>query len=92
MANLKSAKKEIRKTKTRTKRNFKVKRAIKTLQKDIETLIKEGKEKEAEKMLTTAYKKIDKAAKTNVIHQNTAARYKSQLAKKVHSKDTKKKK
>ena len=35
----------------------------------------------AAELVNLAYKKIDKAAKTNLIHKNAAARYKSNLAK-----------
>lgn len=40
----------------------------------------------AEAALPNAMKRIDKAAKTNVIHDNTAARKKAQLAKVVAAK------
>ena len=59
--------------------------------KEVEKLVLEGKKEEAEKKLSLATKKIDKAAKANVIHKNTAARYKSRLAKKVNNTDTSKK-
>jgi small subunit ribosomal protein S20 len=96
MANIKSAKKAIRQTKKRTLRNAKVKREMKTLIKEVRNLAESGKKKEAEEKFVLATKKIDKAAKVHVIHKNTAARYKSRLAKRINkaeeTKTTKKKK
>jgi small subunit ribosomal protein S20 len=47
--------------------------------KDLKKLIKEGKIKEAEKMLPTVYKAIDKAVKIKFIKKNAGARYKSRI-------------
>lgn len=47
--------------------------------KDIRNLITAGKTAEAEAMLPTVYKAIDKAAKRGIIKDNTAARKKSRL-------------
>ncbi len=47
--------------------------------KKMRKLIAAGKPAEAEAMLPTAYKAIDKAAKRGVIKDNTAARKKSRL-------------
>lgn len=64
------------------KRVFNVRRkntmneAVKGLQKQLTT----GNAAEAEKMLSDAYKAIDKAAKRGVIKKNTAARKKSRLS------------
>ena len=49
--------------------------AVKTLKK----LIKEGKIKEAEKLLPTVYKAIDKEVKIKFIKKNAGARYKSRI-------------
>jgi small subunit ribosomal protein S20 len=43
---------------------------------------------EVTQSLSSFYKAVDKAAKTNVIHKNAAARYKSRLTKLVNSKLT----
>jgi small subunit ribosomal protein S20 len=48
--------------------------------KKLRKLALEGKKEDAEKMLSTAYKAIDKAAKRGVIKKNTAARKKSRLS------------
>lgn len=85
MANLKSSKKAVRQTKRRTLRNAKVKTEIRRLMKEIRELCAGGKKAEAEELFVTATKKIDKAAKVNVIHKNTASRYKSRLAKRINA-------
>lgn len=41
----------------------------------------EGKKNDSADMLKTVYKKLDKAAKRNVIHKKTAARRKARFAK-----------
>ena len=84
MANLKSAQKEIRKTKTRTVRNLNIKRKMKALKKEIIELAEAGKQKEAQEKFVLVTKQIDKAAKRNIIHKNAASRYKSRLAKLVN--------
>ena len=53
--------------------------------KQVNKFIEEGKKKEAEKAFQLATKTIDKAAKTHLVHKNTAARYKSRLAKKLNN-------
>lgn len=56
---------------------------MRMLIKQTRKLIKEGKKPEALKMLSQAYKAIDKAAKRGVIKKNTASRNKSRLTKAV---------
>jgi small subunit ribosomal protein S20 len=90
MANLKSAKKMVRKIKKRTARNSKKRRELRSIIKEVRELSEAGKKAEAEKKFIVATKKIDKAAKVNLIHRNTAARYKSRLAKRVNTSETKK--
>jgi len=77
----KSAKKALRQAKRRTIRNLKRKEAYKEIIKKIKKLKISGKIDEALKILPSAYKAIDKAAKTGVIKKNTASRKKSLLAK-----------
>ena len=79
----KSAKKALRQSKKRQTRNIRQKKAFRDIVKNIRKLALENKKKEAEKLLPQAYKAIDKAAKTNVIKKNTAARKKSRLTKLV---------
>lgn len=81
MANTSSAKKAIRSSARKNVINLRVKRSYKEAKKDLEKSITE--KGDSKKLLAVVYKKIDKAAKLNVIHKNTASRYKSRLAKLV---------
>lgn len=56
-------------------------RAYKDAARKFKKLSAEKKPEEARNQLTLVYKALDKAAKTNVIHRNKAARLKSHLAK-----------
>jgi len=47
---------------------------------EISSLVKEGKTKEAKEMLPTVYKAIDKALKRGVLKPNTASRKKSLMS------------
>ncbi len=51
------------------------------MSRNVKKLIAEGKSKEAEKLVSTAYAIYDKAAKSGYIKKNTAARKKSRLVK-----------
>lgn len=68
---IKSAKKALRQTKTRTVRNQKVKNNLKAA---FKTANKEN--------LSDVFSTIDKAVKVGMVHQNRAARLKSRLSKK----------
>lgn len=70
----------MRASKNKAAYNAKRKDAISDTVKKIKKLVLEKKVKEAEALLTVAYKAIDKAAKTHLIHDNTAARKKSRIA------------
>lgn len=85
MANIASALKHIRATKSRTRRNLSKKRSYKSAKKMVMDAVKAGDKKEAEKVLPEAYKAIDKAAKANVIHKKTASRFKSRLTNQIKS-------
>lgn len=80
----KAAKKAIRQTKKRTKRNNIVREKIKNFTKKVRELVKENKIAEAEKALNQAYKILDKATKKNIIKKNTASRKKSRLKRSVN--------
>lgn len=87
MANNKSAKKRILITKRNRLQNRFYKTSVRTLTKmflsSLETykVDKTPENKEAaQKLLNSVYSLIDKGAKRNVFHKNTAARKKSQLA------------
>ena len=75
MANIRSSKKDIRRTEKRTLANQGVKSRVRTLRKKVLTAI--------EASLSEFSSAADKAAKTKVIHANTSARYKSRLAKQI---------
>jgi len=70
----KQAIKKVRQDRHKTIINLKVKRAYRQA-----VLI--FRKKPTEASLKTVYKLVDKAAKTNVIHKNKAARIKSRLSK-----------
>lgn len=57
---------------------------MKKLTKQVRSLVNEGKQQQAKELLPEVYKAIDKAAKTNVIKENAAARKKSKLARYVN--------
>lgn len=75
----KSAKKALRQSSRRAKKNLKRKEAYKNTLKQIKKLVAANKIGEAEKLVPEAYKALDKAAKTGVIKPNAAARRKSRL-------------
>ncbi len=81
MAITSSAKKAIRVAARRSVFNARRMDAVRTVTKDVKKLVGGGKLSEAKALLSKAYAAIDKAAKMNTFHKNTAARKKSQLAK-----------
>lgn len=84
MANTTSAKKAIRVSERRSVINLRLKRALKSSVKDVKKAILKGEKDNFDSLLKQAYKSIDKAAKKDLIHKNTAARYKSNIAKAVN--------
>ena len=74
-----SAKKAIRSSLRKKGYNDRSRRAMKEVIKKIQNVAKTDK-KEAVKMLSGAFAIIDKAAKSNVIKKNNAARKKSRLS------------
>jgi small subunit ribosomal protein S20 len=76
-----SAKKAMRQAKTRNAQNTKRKDAYKKLLSRCRKLISEKKTDDAKKMLSDIYQALDKAAKTNAIAKNKAARIKSRITK-----------
>jgi small subunit ribosomal protein S20 len=79
---IKSAKKAVRGSLKKKAFNDRRKRVMKEVIKKIEKTVKTDK-KEAEKMLSSAYQAIDKAAKKGVIKKNNAARKKARLTRLV---------
>jgi small subunit ribosomal protein S20 len=82
----KSAKKALRQSLKRRKRNLKKKEKIKALIKKVKRFLAENKIKEAKEILPQIYKALDKAAKTGLIKKNTASRKKSRITKLINSK------
>jgi small subunit ribosomal protein S20 len=92
MANTKSAKKQVRAQARKKSYNLKVKTAFRSTRKELKNSIAKGKTENSAETMKTLYKKLDKAAKNNAIHKNTAARYKSKAAKKLNKAASPKKK
>lgn len=83
MAIIKSAKRNIRSSARKAVYNSRRNKAMKEAIKEVKTLVATKDKKAVTEMLSKAYKAIDKAAKTNLIKKNAAARKKSRLAKSV---------
>ena len=77
----KAAKKALRQSIKRRKRNLFYKNKIKDLIKKVRSLVAENKTAEAKTLLPQVYKALDKAAKTGLIKKNEASRKKSRIAK-----------
>lgn len=87
MANTSSAKKAIRVSKRKSVINLRTKRAYKQATKNVlKAVAGKGKKQDPKDLLSSAFQTIDKAAKRNIIHKNTASRYKSRLAKAASAK------
>ena len=85
MPNIKSAKKRVKIIEKKTLRNNMIKSAYKTAIKNFEAALESGKLEEAKTLFSEATKKIDQACTKGVIVKNTAARKKSNLAKKLNA-------
>ncbi|MDP3015386.1 MAG: 30S ribosomal protein S20 [bacterium] len=78
---IKSAKKALRQNISRRKRNLKKKAELKKVIKEYKKLIIAKDKEKANEYLSQVYKKLDKAARVNLIKKNKAARLKSGLSK-----------
>lgn len=85
MANIKSAKKRILVTETKTARNKAIKSKVKTSIKKVEAAVAEKNVEAAQAALVNAVSDINKAASKGIYHKNNAARKVSHLAKVVNS-------
>ncbi len=81
MPNIKSAKKRVKVTKTKTLQNKMFKSAMKTSVKKYKAAIAEGNKELAEKTYLEAVGMVDRAVSKGILHQNNAARKKSQYTK-----------
>lgn len=75
-----SAKKALRASKHKRVFNIRHRDEVSSVTKEIKALVLKGNKSEAMKLLPKAYQEIDKAAKTNLIKPNAAARKKSRLS------------
>ena len=85
MPNIKSAKKRVKIIEKKTVRNNMIKSGYRTAIRRFEEAIEAGKIDEAKALFSQATKKIDQACTKGVIVKNTAARKKSNLAKKLNA-------
>ena len=84
MANIKSAKKRILVTRTKTERNKAIKSGVKTAIKKVFVAIESGDKEAAKAELVAATKTIEMAATKGVYHKNNAARKVSRISKAVN--------
>jgi small subunit ribosomal protein S20 len=82
LPNIKSSERSIKTDALRRARNFSVKSAIKTASRKINDSTPAA---ETPTLLSKAASVIDKAAKRNILHKNTAARKKSRLARRANA-------
>ncbi|HDI6440155.1 TPA: 30S ribosomal protein S20 [Staphylococcus aureus] len=78
MANIKSAIKRVKTTEKAEARNISQKSAMRTAVKNAKTAVSNNADNKNE-LVSLAVKLVDKAAQSNLIHSNKAARIKSQL-------------
>ena len=84
MPNIKSAIKRVNVIEKKTLRNNMIKSGYKSAVKKFEQAVEAGNVEEATTLMSQATKKIDQACSKGVIVKNTAARKKSNLAKKLN--------
>ncbi len=84
MANIKSAKKRVKVIASKTARNKATKSALKTAIKKAYYAVDTNADNKQE-AVRLAVKKIDQAAAKGILHKNTAARRKSNLAKRLNA-------
>lgn len=84
MPNIKSAKKRVKVIAAKTAYNKATKSELKTILKKADAACT-AKTDDSDAAIRLAMKKVDQAAAKNIMHKNTAARKKSQLAKKLNA-------
>ena len=85
MPNIKSAIKRVSVIEKKTLRNNMIKSGYKSAVKKFEQAVEAGNKEEATKLLALATKKVDQACTKGVIVKNTAARKKSNMAKRLNA-------
>ena len=83
MPNIKSAKKRVKVIEKKTLINQMHKTALKTAVKKFETAVEKQDKDNVQVLFNDAVKKLDQGVGQGIIHKNTAARKKSQLALKL---------
>jgi len=72
---------ELRKNRSKHMHNLDIKTDLKKTIKKFVASVDEKKKDEAKTNLNSVFKKLDKAAKRNILHKNTASRRKSRYSK-----------
>lgn len=85
MPNIKSAKKRVLVTETKTMQNRMFKTAMKTIVKKYEAAVATGDMEAAQAAYKLAVKKIDQAVAKGIIHKNAGAHKKSQFTLKLNA-------
>ena len=85
MANTQSAKKQIRNSYRKWLRNRYVKGQMRGAVRMVRDAIESGDYNEAVNLMPQAASELDKAARKNIIHRNTAARTKSRLMRQINA-------
>ena len=85
MPNIKSAKKRVKVTETKTLQNKMFRSQMKTEIKKYEAALETGDKAVAENAYKVAIKKLDQAAAYGIIHKNEVAHKKSQFTKKLNA-------
>ena len=85
MPNIKSAIKRVSVIEKKTLRNNMIKSGYKSAVKKFEQAVEAGNKEDATKLFSESTKKVDQACTKGVIVKNTAARKKSNMAKKLNS-------
>ena len=88
MPNIKSAKKRVLVTETKTLQNKMLKSELKTLIKKFDAAVESGDKAAATEAYKVAVKKIDKAVGKSIIAKNTSNRKKSKLTVKCNGNDS----
>ena len=85
MPNIKSAKKRVKVTKTKTLQNQMAKSALKTVLKKFDAAVAAGDKSAAEAAYKVAVKAVDQAAAKHLMHKNNAAHKKSAMTLKLNN-------
>lgn len=85
MANIKSAKKRVLVTETKTARNKSIRSKVKTMTRKVEAAVAANDKEAAKTALSAAIATIESAASKGVYHKNNSARKVSRLTKLVNS-------